>query len=230
MPVTRNFSLVGSLVLFGLGVGVHLYLNLSLSPMYVAEAEAAAMAQAKPGPAPEPRHSKPAPAPRNPKSAPAPAPAPGPETRPPAPAPETRPLAAASAPAPVPVPAAKPAPAPPAKPAPAAEIPVVRIAFRPGSSHLAKSQAPRLKQMAKLMVNKPDLAVTLVGHADESGSEARNMALSLERANQVAKYLLSWRIAANRITVKGFGSSQPMDTGKGPKALAKNRRVEASIQ
>ena len=107
---------------------------------------------------------------------------------------------------------------------------MVRVAFRSGSSGLAKSQWPRLGKVAKLLLKQPRLTVTMVGHADESGSEDRNMALSLDRANRVAKYLLSWRIPASRITVKGYGSSKPLVKGKTKKALAKNRRVEVIIR
>ena len=84
--------------------------------------------------------------------------------------------------------------------------------------------------MAKLLVRNPKLNVTLLGHADESGSEDRNRALSLDRANRVAKYLLSWRIEASRMTVKGYGSTLPIDKGKTKWALAKNRRVEVVIK
>ena len=87
-----------------------------------------------------------------------------------------------------------------------------------------------LRKAARKLIGQPALTASLEGHADESGSESRNMALSLERANRVAKYLLQNRIAASRVTVRGHGASKPQVSGKTAKDLAKNRRVEIFLR
>ena len=200
MAVMRNFSLLGCLVLFGLGVADLLVINLVLTPRYLAEASTPSRPET-PKPAPAPAPESPKPETPKPETPkPAPAPAPAPDTRPP----DTRPSQLALAP--------------------------LIIQFRPGSSHLAKSQAKVLRKAARKLIGQPALTASLEGHADESGSESRNMALSLERANRVAKYLLQNRIAASRVTVRGHGASKPQVSGKTAKDLAKNRRVEIFLR
>jgi len=105
-------------------------------------------------------------------------------------------------------------------------IRVGSVQFINNSAGLPRPIPPLLGRVARLMIKKPNLRVLVHGHADERGNEDRNMALSLDRANRVAKYLVSWRISARRITVRGFGSSESVDSGKTEGALAKNRRVE----
>ncbi len=90
---------------------------------------------------------------------------------------------------------------------------------------------PILDAVAKTLKGNPQiLQLEIQGHADERGNEDRNMALSMDRANRTAKYLISWRIDASRITVKGFGSRRPLVKGNIAAALAKNRRVEVIWQ
>ena len=107
---------------------------------------------------------------------------------------------------------------------------MITVPFKPASSRFPSRAKAWLEKVAQKMREQPALTVTLVGHADESGSEDRNMALSLDRANRVAKFLTSRRVAASRITVKGHGSNKPLDPGKTPQALAKNRRVEVYLK
>ena len=76
--------------------------------------------------------------------------------------------------------------------------------------------------------NKARLNVT--GHADKSGSDEYNMALSLRRANAVKDELVRDGIAATAIIVVGRGESQPLvPTADGVKE-PQNRRVEIVLQ
>jgi outer membrane protein OmpA-like peptidoglycan-associated protein len=67
--------------------------------------------------------------------------------------------------------------------------------------------------------------VVIVGHADASGSEQYNQALSERRAATVRTYLTSrFGIGADRLEAQGEGETDPL-AGTDPYA-AKNRRVE----
>jgi OOP family OmpA-OmpF porin len=73
-----------------------------------------------------------------------------------------------------------------------------------------------------------DFAVT--GHADRSGPEAYNLALSLRRANAVRDALVAKGILSQNISVAGRGEAEPaVPTPDGVREPA-NRRVEIVIQ
>ena len=226
MPVTKSISLAGFSILLVLGFGDVVLINGFLVPRYMAEQELAPVQ-----PAAEPRPAEPAAAPVEPKAV-EPKEA---EPRAAEPAAPVEPKAAELAAAPVEPKAAEPAaPAEPKgiepKPLSTSQVPVGYVSFDPASSWLPKASMPLLGRVARIMLKKPHLSVVLHGHADERGNEDRNMALSMDRANRTAKYLISWRIDASRITVKGFGSRRPLVKGNIAAALAKNRRVEVIWQ
>jgi OOP family OmpA-OmpF porin len=74
------------------------------------------------------------------------------------------------------------------------------------------------------------VSISAIGHADRSGPEDYNMALSLRRADAVREALIAGGIDGNAITVAGRGESEPaVPTADGVKEQA-NRRVEIVIQ
>jgi OOP family OmpA-OmpF porin len=74
------------------------------------------------------------------------------------------------------------------------------------------------------------VSVSATGHADRSGSEDYNMALSLRRADSVREALISGGVSVDAITVAGRGESEPaVPTPDGVKEQA-NRRVVIVLQ
>ena len=72
--------------------------------------------------------------------------------------------------------------------------------------------------------------ISATGHADRSGSESYNMALSLRRADAVRAALIAGGVSADAITVAGRGESEPaVPTADGVKEQA-NRRVVIVLQ
>ena len=82
------------------------------------------------------------------------------------------------------------------------------------------------------------LRLATVGHTDQTLIAARsrvaypdNRALSLARAEAVAKYLAGGLdIDPARVTVEGRGADEPIATGHDAKSLALNRRVDIAIE
>lgn len=68
--------------------------------------------------------------------------------------------------------------------------------------------------------------VEVSGHTDNMGSDKYNNGLSLRRAEAVRDYLVSKGISADRLTVKGYGESQPIEGNDTDAGRFKNRRVE----
>ena len=65
------------------------------------------------------------------------------------------------------------------------------------------------------------------GHTDNVGGEAYNLDLSDQRAQGVMHSLVTqYGIAADRLTAKGFGATQPKATNDTVEGRSLNRRVE----
>lgn len=72
--------------------------------------------------------------------------------------------------------------------------------------------------------------IYIVGHADKSGKESKNQALSRSRAEKVKNYLVKFKnISPEKIKLKWFGSSMPIaNLNECHKDI--NRRVEIKIE
>lgn len=103
------------------------------------------------------------------------------------------------------------------------------IEFETGSATLAPQGRLILDQMAAALVKMPNRTVDIIGHTDNSGSRAANIALSQARADTVKGYLVTKGISAQQMTTTGVGPDQPIasnDTGDG---RARNRRIEFRV-
>jgi OOP family OmpA-OmpF porin len=72
--------------------------------------------------------------------------------------------------------------------------------------------------------------VTVTGYTDSVGSDAYNLKLSERRANTVRDALVAEGIAADRITTKGMGESNPVASNDTAEGRAQNRRVDIVAQ
>jgi outer membrane protein OmpA-like peptidoglycan-associated protein len=68
--------------------------------------------------------------------------------------------------------------------------------------------------------------VYLTGHASDTGDDSSNMALSKQRAENVARYLLSRGVPQEQMRIDWVGASDPVDRGSSGLAAARNRRVD----
>jgi len=69
-----------------------------------------------------------------------------------------------------------------------------------------------------------------VGHTDNSGSLAANVALSKDRAAAVRKRLIEkLGVPAEQLTAEGAGWLSPRTSNLTPEGREKNRRVEAVL-
>ena len=106
-------------------------------------------------------------------------------------------------------------------------VAVYGIHFDTGKSELKPDSAPALAEIAKLLKNKPDLKVYVVGHTDMVADLGTNVALSQARAQAVVKALVGQQgIAAARLIAFGDGPYAPVASNKTEDGRARNRRVE----
>ena len=124
-------------------------------------------------------------------------------------------------------PEAAPAPAP--SPAPAAALSFM-VFFDWDRSDLSAQAMTTLRQVAATYKERGNARVTATGHADKSGPDDYNMALSLRRANTVKNALVGEGVPASAIFVVGRGEAQPLvQTADGVRE-PQNRRVEIVMQ
>ena len=103
------------------------------------------------------------------------------------------------------------------------------ISFDPGRYDIKPDLRPILDRFAATLNQNPTTTVTIIGHTDNTGSDAINNPLSVNRAGAVRDYLVARGVAANRITIDGRGSREPIADNSTPQGRAKNRRVEIFV-
>ncbi len=126
-------------------------------------------------------------------------------------------------PAPVPV---APAPAPKVEKPKKASWVFRDIKFEFDKATLMPASYPILDGIYEALRDNPEIAVEIQGHTCAIGTDQYNQGLSERRAQTVMKYLQGKGIAASRMTAKGYGEAQPMDSNKTKEGRANNRRVE----
>jgi outer membrane protein OmpA-like peptidoglycan-associated protein len=71
--------------------------------------------------------------------------------------------------------------------------------------------------------------VSIEGHTDDVGDDARNLALSQRRADSVMRFLVDHGIGAERLEAHGYGEARPIADNHRAAGRALNRRVEFHI-
>jgi len=121
------------------------------------------------------------------------------------------------------------APPPPPMPAPVA-APSYMVFFDWDRADLSAQALSTIQQAAGAFKTKGSARITATGHADKSGPENYNMALSLRRANAVKDALVRDGVPAASIAVVGRGESQPLVPTADGVREPQNRRVEIVVQ
>jgi OOP family OmpA-OmpF porin len=129
---------------------------------------------------------------------------------------------------PTPPPAAAPTPPPP--PAPAKpNYNFSNIQFEFNSAVLKTASYQALDFAVAEMKKDATIKFVLNGNSSAEGTDARNMELSVERANSVKTYLVNSGISPDNLTVKGYGESKPIADNTTEDGRVLNRRVEIKL-
>ncbi|MBT9613599.1 MAG: OmpA family protein [Burkholderiales bacterium] len=86
-----------------------------------------------------------------------------------------------------------------------------------------------LDKFAAGLVDHSSTQVTIIGHTDNTGSDAINDPLSIERAARTRDYLTARSVASGRVSVNGRGSHEPVASNDTEYGRAQNRRVEIFV-
>ena len=87
-----------------------------------------------------------------------------------------------------------------------------------------------LAKAAEVLVKYPDTYITVEGHTDSTGSAQLNQDLSERRAMHVRDVLTQDGVPAARLSVKGYGPSDPIADNATAEGRQANRRVQLEIR
>jgi len=102
------------------------------------------------------------------------------------------------------------------------------FSFDIGRSNVKPEMRPVLDQFAQGL--DPNMRVRIVGHTDNTGSDAVNNPLSVDRAQSVRDYLAARGVASSRVETSGRGEHEPIADNASEAGRAKNRRVEIFLR
>jgi outer membrane protein OmpA-like peptidoglycan-associated protein len=103
------------------------------------------------------------------------------------------------------------------------------ITFPVNQSDIQAGFYDTLNSVALVLKEYDKTTVSVYGHADASGTDAYNQALSQRRALAVSNYLASQGVNSGRLNAVGFGESRPVATNDTAEGRSANRRVEILI-
>lgn len=103
------------------------------------------------------------------------------------------------------------------------------IEFEAGKSEITVKGKVILDEMLVALQKLKGQKVEIIGHTDDRGFRANNLALSQARAEEVKSYFTSRGIDFNLISASGAGPDRPVASNTTGEGRAKNRRIEFRI-
>lgn len=98
------------------------------------------------------------------------------------------------------------------------------VHFAYDKSDLTDSSRAALDNKVQVFLANPAMRILIVGHTDDRGTGAYNLALGTRRAKAVRDYLVAKGVATSRIELETRGETQPMASGSSEDAMTQNRR------
>ena len=103
------------------------------------------------------------------------------------------------------------------------------VNFESNSDVLLASASSVLDQVTETLLKYPQITFAIEGHTDSDGAADYNEGLSTRRAQTVYDYFAGKGVAEDRMTVRGFGETQPIADNTTAAGKAENRRVVLSV-
>lgn len=103
------------------------------------------------------------------------------------------------------------------------------IEFESGKAALTDSGKQILDQMSVALLALKDKKVEVIGHTDNAGARASNLALSQARAEAVRAYVAAKGVKPELVAVSGEGPDRPVADNRTADGRARNRRIEFKV-
>ncbi|OWY38770.1 hypothetical protein CEK28_11820 [Xenophilus sp. AP218F] len=101
--------------------------------------------------------------------------------------------------------------------------------FDSGRYAIKPNLRPVLDKLAVTLQQNTATTINIIGHTDNTGSDAINNPLSVNRAKATRDYLIARGVSGERIGVDGRGSREPIADNASTAGRAKNRRIEIFV-
>ena len=89
---------------------------------------------------------------------------------------------------------------------------------------------PELDKLSEMLLDNPNLHMTIDGHTCSMGPDAYNLDLSHRRAGSIVNYFLSKGVLATNLEYNGYGESRPKTSNETEAGREMNRRVEFQLR
>jgi len=104
------------------------------------------------------------------------------------------------------------------------------IQFLADSAEIPDDEREKIDEIAEILRGVPSREIRIAGHTALAGTAEGRLAVSTERAQAVADYLVYLGVReAYEITIAGYGAERPVADNDTPEGMAANRRVEIII-
>ena len=103
------------------------------------------------------------------------------------------------------------------------------IYFELNSYELNEKSLSELNNMVEILKENPGIIVEISGHTDNIGSESYNQTLSEKRAEQVYREIIAKQIDKSRLSFKGYGDQNPIESNETDAGRRLNRRIEFRV-
>ena len=104
------------------------------------------------------------------------------------------------------------------------------VKFGSDSFEIDAAFEEQLSEALRIIEANSTAKIIIEGHADSTGNDQINLPLSELRASQVLDYLVRSGISPDRLSIVGYGSSQPLGDNNTSDGRAQNRRVDFAVE
>ena len=106
---------------------------------------------------------------------------------------------------------------------------VGQLAFAFDDASLSAESQRSLEGIADVLLDAPELEISIEGHCDALGTSAYNLALGERRARAAQRYLVALGVEKSRVKVISFGEEMLANEGDAEAAHEANRRGEMTF-
>jgi outer membrane protein OmpA-like peptidoglycan-associated protein len=104
------------------------------------------------------------------------------------------------------------------------------IQFWADTAIMLPGESEKLDKIVQILLHYQDRDILVGGHTALAGTEEGRMKLSVERAKEVADYIIGQKARpSDRVVVRGYGADRPLASNSTEEGRRRNRRVEITI-